>query len=224
MKFIKRREIFFISAVITSVLLLNTTASALTVEDDVEDVEYHVWVEGGTHKFVEYVDDKPNLDITEISYEISGGKITTKLQVAGVIEDSEVLTYSLQFLSDEGRYEFSYSNGEGIGESYVAGGLNLENPIISDGIIRCTFDWHGEGDYPTGTHLFGGQVQFHIWEGNEKVGYWVDTSHIPDEMYEDLKEDQEPDNGDGEAPGFETIVVLVALGIALIILRRRKIN
>lgn len=175
------------------------------------------------------MNDKPNLDITEISYEISGGKITIALKVVGIIEDDDNLAYWLQFISEEARYHFSYTNGEGVGtgESYVTDDVSLENVTASDDTISCTFDWYGDDDYPTGQLEFDGQAMIDIWEGNDVVAFYSDTVFISEGMDEDEEdeEDEESDDGDGGGtPGFETIVLLVALGIALIVLRRRKIN
>jgi len=231
----RRIVIFCINVGITSILLLTILASADTVDDETGDVEYSEWFDG-IPSYIQDVNDKPNIDITEISYEISGGKITLSLQVVGVIEDAVEQAYWVQLISEEARYFLSYSNGDGIGsgESYVTDDVSFENVTVSENTISCNFDWYGDEDYPTGQLDFSGQAGFDILEGNDVVAVYLDTvihyeGEDDEQEYDEEGEEDELDedsNGgnQGGTPGFEIIVLCIALGIALTIWRRRKIN
>jgi len=234
MKLKIRREIFCMSTVIISIILLSTIVDAETIMDETGNVEYVEWVEG-TPTFVRYVNDKPNLDITEISYQISGVKITITLKVLGTIEDDEDIVYHLQFISEEARYFFLCGNGEyvGSGESYITDDYSTENPTVSDDTISCTFDWYGENENPTGQIDFQGSAVLSILEEYDEVAYFV-NSVISSEWYgdeydeEDGEEDETDDgaeSGNGEeggTPGFMFLTVLAALSIVLILFRKRK--
>ena len=231
----KRIVIICINVALTSMLLFSMLVSADTVDDETNDVEYSEWIDG-TPYYVEDVNDKPNIDITEISYQISGGKITLSLQVVGFIEDAVEQAYWMEFVSDEARYFLSYSNGDGIGsgESYVTDEMSFENVTVSGNTLRCTFDWYGGEEYPTGQLDFSGQAGFDILEENDVVAAYWDTilhyeSDDDEQEYEDDGEDDiwdDDSNGgdEGGTPGFEIIVLSMAIGISLLIWRRRKNN
>ena len=208
-----------------SVLVLSSlTASAETITDGIDDV-YHWEYSETSWNWGYNVGDKPNIDITEVTYTVSGTQLTLTLTVDGTIDDSELVMYFAYYNSDDASYWMSYANGQGLSMySTSTGGGVGSTPTVSGNTLSCTFDSF-EGD-PADFEAYGTGYQYTV-AGDATVEYWVDWA--PDSYFEggngdgDNGDDGNGDNGSGGGtPGFETLVVIAALGIALIILRRRK--
>jgi frataxin-like iron-binding protein CyaY len=222
-----------------SLVLLCSGVSAVSIDDETGDVEYCEWVDG-TLESIREVNDKPNLDITEISYVISGGMITMSLQVLGTIEDNEDVSYDLQIISEEARYHFYYQNGEEIcwGESYLTDEMSSENVTISGGTISCTFEWYGETSAPTGQVDIQATAMYSIKENYEEVALYGDALILSEGAEEDVEEVEEEgqieesvdeqlddgttDVGGSGTPGFEVLVLLGAVCVLVLLLRRNR--
>jgi len=203
----KRSILLFVGI---AVLLLSTlTVSAES--DDTGDV-WH-WKYSETGYSWEHSGGKPNIDITSVSYEITGSEVTLTMTVAGTIEDSEKILYFMYLIGDgETVGQASYMNGEG---GYLTGlyqGGDLVNPV-SGNTFTATFNitdpsatysvWAYSGEYAT---------------GDESGEAWWDYAPNTYAPWYGLGSDSKG----GGTPGFEIIAVITALAIALIILRRRR--
>ena len=148
MRLWKRSILLFVGLAILSMSTI--TVSAVTITDDIDDVWYR-WYEydptTGTEE-LPLVANKPNIDITSVSYTITGSELTLTMTVDGTFEDSALIGYMIYFgngtfMSPSSRYYVaSYSNGSGeYGaldmEEYAYG--NLTNPI-SGNTFTATFE------------------------------------------------------------------------------------
>ena len=99
---------------ISGLLLLTLPVTATSISDSTGDV-YH-WSQTGTAwSWRANIGDKPNVDITEVSYSINGEKLTLKLEVIGTIQSTEQYWYNAYFNSTDTIYYWWWSNGSGFG-------------------------------------------------------------------------------------------------------------
>lgn len=217
-------------------LLLSMIASAdESVTDGTGDIYHWAWnADVGTYNWQIATDDKPNIDITGLSFDINGDTATFTMTVDGSIEDSEVTNYWSTYTSDENiTYFYTYNNGQVIGMA-----SNTETTMfdmeadftVTDSTLTVMFDSVGEGT--TDIEFYG---YAHTWtetSGESGESWW---DYAPDTYFEgdiDVGDDEdatdEDDDDDGgtpsepSTPGFEMIVVLAAIALAFIILRRKK--
>ena len=189
--------------------------------------------------------NKPNIDITELSYSVSGTQLTLTLKVAGTIQSSELNWYWGYLNTSDATYWMSWMEGEGGGLA-----MNIEEgsmqydwePEIttSDNTLSCTFDVVGS-DY-TNSELWGYATEY-VEAGDMTSEWWGDWAPETYSPYwgEDVDGGGDGDvdgGGDGdidgegdsndqqkpttETPWFETIAAIAAIGIALIIFRRER--
>ena len=191
------------------------------------------------------IGNKPNIDITEISYFVSGDQLTLTLKVDGTIQSSELNWYWAFLNTSDANYWMSWMEGEGGGMAMniEEGSMqwDLEPEIaVSGNTLSCTFDVVGS-DY-SNAELWGYSTEY-VEAGDttsEWWGDWAPETHSPfwgeggDD--DDGGDGDDNDGGDGDdndggssgssgssgTPGLEAIAVLAAVGISLIILRRRK--
>jgi len=237
--------------VFTLLVLLAVPASAVTITDDLDDVT-HTDPDVG-ELFI--VANKPNIDITSVSYTITGSELTLSMTVKGTIEDSDSILYSIYYgtwnetlngiptLTSPGirYYMATYSNG------YGRFGNRLIEPSDSP-----TYLPRGELTDPVSGNTFTATFEiadfdstFEVWGATleSKLGTWMDFAVIysgddDDDVEPDEEDDDNEDiilpngddtdgdgNGDkgGGTPGFEILAFIVALAIAFIILKRKKL-
>lgn len=168
--------------VIISLLILLVScfsATAISISDGTGDV-WH-WaksVSGTSWSWYGNVADKPNIDITEVSYTVSDNKITLTLKVSGTIQTSEKVIYWVYYNSTDTNYWFSYTNGNGSGfgmkdMSYTA----TEEFLISGNSISVVLDVLGD---TSKVELWGYAVEY-TEIGDETAEWWGDW--VPNEKF-----------------------------------------
>ena len=190
------------------------TVSAVTITDDIDDVWYR-WYEPttGTEE-LPLVANKPNIDITSVSYTITGSELTLTMTIDGTFEDSELIGYTIYFgifnnslySPDSRYYAASYSNGSAY---YSTWGMEefsygiITNPI-SGNTFTATFEI---ADLDPTFELWGFVMEFleAYEEGDTSYSWdWMDvvpnTLMIPD-FSGDTGEDDEPTDDDDVEPG-----------------------
>ena len=203
------------------VVLLLSTLTVSAESDDAGDV-WH-WRVSETAWSWEHSGGKPNIDITSVSYTITGSEATLTMTVAGTIEDSEEIIYYMHLVGDDETtyYQAFYVNGEGMVMGY--GGYSgffeqLENPV-SGNTFTATF----EIDNPDATYSVWAYSGEYAEVGDESGEAWWDYAPNTYSPWYTGGDGNGGDNGGGGGtPGFETLAVIAALGAAFIILRRRK--
>jgi hypothetical protein len=179
---------------------------------------------------------KSNIDIKEISYTVVGEQLTLTLKVYGTIQNSENIYYWASYNSTDTNYWMSWHNGEGagIGMSFGGGSGSFDyDPVVtySGDTITGVFDVLGD----TSNQVLYGYAHEYTEYGDATKEWWADYapgSYFP---YAGLVDDginppTPPGNGEekpsggttGGTPGFEILTLIVAITIAIIVLRKRK--
>ena len=84
------------SIIFATMLIIGFFASVASAESDATGDLFHHSLDASSvtgWSFEQYSGEKPNIDITDLSYSISGSEVTITLTVAGVIEDKEGVAY-----------------------------------------------------------------------------------------------------------------------------------
>jgi len=227
--------ILFVSVVV--MLLSSTSASADKTESDPNGDVAHWQYSTGQWGWNYNVVNKPNIDITELSYSVSGDQLTLTLKVDGTIQSSELNWYWVYLNTSDATYWMSWMEGEGAGLA-----MNIEEGSMqydwepdvtsSDNTLSCTFDVVGS-DY-TNQELWGYSTEY-VEAGDMNSEWWGDWAPETYSPYwgEDVDGDGDGDvDGEGdsndqqkpttETPGFEILAVIAAIGITLIIFRRER--
>ncbi len=220
--------------VIASLLILLGscfTAAATSVSDGTGDI-WH-WTGSGTAwSWVGNVGSKPNIDITEVSYEVNGDKITLKMEVEGSVQTAEKIAYYLWYNSTDSVYMMSYSNGTDAGFGMKTGSMNFSygNVTVTGDTLSVVLDVVGD---TSKVELWGMAVEYTTTFGdltNEWWGDWVPNEKFTDAPTDDTDDTDDDDgnlddneSGSGsDTPGFELPLVLTAVAVAFIILRKRR--
>jgi len=229
-----------------AIFLLCGIATASSISDPTGDVA-HWKIQGLSGSWEYNIANKPNIDITGISYIINGNKLIITLTVAGAIESSELVKYWAYLNTSDAHYWMFWNNGEGggfsLGESGFSGFFNQTPDVQASGnTLSGTFEIVGS-NY-SNIELWGGSAEylspgdtFHEWWGdwvpNEYAPWWgEDTSG----SQTGNGEESESNNTGGEnnqnsnpsdnlpserTPGFEMLTVILAVTL-LIIAKKRK--
>jgi hypothetical protein len=224
--------------VIISVLLLVGscfTVAAASISDGTGDIWHWAQSVSGTGwSWQGNVGNKPNIDITEVSYTVNDNKITLSLKVSGTIQTSDKVIYWVYYNSTDTQYWFSYTNGSGGG--FGMKGMNFtsqENVTISGNTISVVLDALGDTSKVT---LWGYAIEY-TTIGDQTAEWWGDWA--PNEKFPHYGETSGTDGTNGtnntngtsnndksgsetKTPGFEVILVLAAVAVALIVLRKRR--
>jgi len=210
------------------------TAAATSISDGTSDI-WH-WTQttsGATWSWQGNVGNKPNIDITEVSYVVNDNKITLSLKVSGTIQTSEKVVYWVWYNSTDATYWLSYSNGTGSGFGMSSSGMNftsVENVTISGNTMSVVLDalgdtskvdlWGYAAEYTT-----VGDVTSEWW------GDWVPNEKFTQDPGSDGTDDTDDtdgssdDDGSGSktgTPGFELVVVLAAVVVGFLLFRKRR--
>jgi len=200
------------------------TASASSITDGTNDI-WH-WAQSGTAwSWGGNVGNKPNIDITEVSYSVNENKLTLALEVQGPIQSSEKIFYYAYYNSTDTQYTLIWTNGTGYGMAIKEGSFDQgQNLTVTEDKISIEFNvlgdtsnvefWAHAVEYTT---LGGPTINEYWgdWAPNEKFAYDTGTPGV----------DETPDNDSSppekKTPGFEVVAVIAAVAIALILVRRR---
>jgi len=199
--------------------VLSYSVLALEITDQKDDVEHYIKDPSSR----EYVSDKPNLDVTQVSYNIDGEVVTLQLTIKGVIADDASITYYAEYECSDALYQFTYSNGNL--NSQASEMVNGEKKLIGSAIdytidpantIKVTYNVIGMGGSDGDLYGYAGED----FPGIGVNEYWVDNTAEID----DGPGGGDVNNGDGQSstPGFEILTLLAAISAACIIVKRGK--
>lgn len=243
------RNKFLLIGAVAFILTIGGTVSAITETDDVGDVWHYQETDEGW-SWGKYSGDKPNLDITEVSHSFDGNEVTLTMKVSGEIENSEDITYVLYLDGDNSNYVAYYINNEGYvgGEGEASGFYNLLDNPVSGNTFSATF----EIDNPDESYTVYGYTQEYIgseehwgdYAPNEYAPWYSEDDDTDDsDNGDDTDTDDGTTNGDNNStdkatdgtsngedspgngtPGFELMLVFLAIIVATIfIIKRRKV-
>ena len=136
----KKRIILTIS--LLSICCLGITASATTISDPTSDVAH--WSYSNTAwSWNQNIGTKPDIDITELSQEVSGDNMVISIKVQGTIQDTQYYFYSAWFNTSDAYYWLTWSNGQGNGLAAATTGEFQMSPgeiTVSGDTITASFN------------------------------------------------------------------------------------
>lgn len=180
------------------------------------------------------IGNKPNIDITELSYSVSGGKLTFTIKVDGTIQTSGNSLYYIMMNTSDANYLATWSEGEGGGLATSLGDGEMKYDFdpeveVSGGTLSFVFNETGS-DYSSVE--FWGYAAEYAEMGDTTAEWWGDWAPAEQSPFygkESGDDDDTAGDDDGNGappksgtPGFEAVTVIAALGVAFIILKRRK--
>lgn len=200
---------------LSSLILTPVVASAQytdSVSDPEGDVFYWKETEDG-YRWRENV-ERPNIDITSVNIEESGGGIEVSLEVKGVIHDDPGFHYQMSLEDgDGGSYGISFNNGDCYLE-WPNGFKTLEYSGVSTSTFQTSFSLD-EVDNPS--HLEISETITHNWLEEEGEGEYYQDTAGPD------AEDPDGSGSDGETETDEEFIDkiwtggLLCLAVAIIV-------
>jgi hypothetical protein len=242
--FLKIRKVIFLIIGAVLILLLSCfSAMAATENDNQGDVWHFVW----PYWQEQAVDNQPNIDIKEIKAETNGDQITLSMSLwqGGTFSrgDNSYAMYVMFYNTSDAYYMMTY--GDIIGETPLGNaiGFSLDGSylpssaevIVEDNTISATMD--KVGDDTTTVEFYGTTWMWEEYYGEELThDQWHDWigDYTKDLDFGPGSGDDDDDDGDnggsttasGDKPpgtaGFEILTLISAIGISLIILRKRK--
>ncbi|MBU0496848.1 MAG: hypothetical protein KKC68_05470 [Candidatus Thermoplasmatota archaeon] len=230
-----KRNGIILLVVIASLIFSCSIAAAETLSDPTGDV--YRWTNTASGWSWQYnVGDKPDIDITQLSAEVTGSTLTLTLKVDGTIQNSENIVYWAYYNSTDTTYWMSWANSEGMGfatqTSETGGNFGTGNVSASGDTITCTFDIIGD-DTAVNFYAYASEFTEMNDISNEWWGDWApndQSPYTPDTSGDDTGGDTSggtDDNSSGgtpppKTPGFEAVLLIGALAIAMILLRKRE--
>jgi hypothetical protein len=210
------------------------TAAATSISDGTGDI-WH-WAQTGTSwSWQGNVGNKPNIDITEVSYTVNEDKITLSLKVSGTIQTSDKVGYYLWYNSTDSQYTLIYSNGTGVAYGINGGDFMnssyAQNVTVLGNTLSAVLNVVGD---TSKVELWGYAVEYTNigdqtaewwgdWAPNEKFTY--DTGTGDSGSTGDTNSTTPNNNGSApksNTPGFEIILLTAAIAITLILIRKRR--
>jgi len=228
------------SMLIVGICVLLLSSMTVSAETDASGDVLHWTGTTDWHDWGWNVADRPNIDITNISYSIEG-RLTISMSVAGSFNTGLSL-YHLEFNSPDAYYRVVYNPESGVDPIVTAlpTDLTLEEfatyvqppseTSIQDGALMATIDWITEDH--TMTEFYGWAQEWET-EDEKALEAWLDyapDSHSPYGSYDDYYGSDGGNGGSGSGgdddngglPGFEVVSVIAALGVAFIVMRRKR--
>jgi len=200
-----------IGCFLMSVFVLSASAESIT--DPSGDVWHWNYTE--TKWGWDYdVTNKQNVDVTDISYSVSGNQVTLAMTVAGTITNSELVSYWAYLNTSDSSYMFSWMNNEAIGwgTNTIEGSFEMDfDPEItaSGNTITATYDAVGTFANPevwgwAAEYTSAGDVSAEWWADwvpNEESPYYDEYSGSDDTGDDNGADDTGGDNSGTEGSG-----------------------
>ena len=207
----------------TLMLVLSAmSVSAETIADGTGDV-WHWAQTGTTWAWGGNVGDKPNIDITDISYTVTGNTLTLSMTVEGTIQSTDKIGYFIYYNTTDTSYWLSWANGEGGGlaMSTAQGGIPgaATNVTASGNTFNGTFDILGDASKVA---FWGWAFEYTNVTGGMTSEWWGDWAPDTQFPYQVANTNPGSSTSQPKTPGFEAVLAIAAIGSALIILKRRK--
>ena len=215
-------------------ILLFSTVNVIAEEDPTGDIYHQIVTENGLSWDL-YSGEKSYIDITDISYSITDSQAILTMTVADDIVHNEYVYYYMHLRSDENSfYQALYSDENGIitGVGDFAGFYNiLDNPTTGN-TFTATFDVTDPYLEYTAWGWTGEFIDF----SNQGGEGWLDYAPGTFATWYNSNEGGETPEGGGNngggdntgntegsgTPGFELVILIAAIGVAFILLKRKK--
>jgi len=201
------------------------SAETQTLDDPENDV---IRIQGtppsGT--LTEHISDQPNVDIIQVSCVIEGSKLTLKLEVASdgtiIQTDSAYYYYAVANTSDHSIYYIMIAYGEGaIAMGAGPGGTpSVPGVQISENSMQAQFDLLADSTIVN----VAGYTSYKVSDSDVYQDFAPDRNNNQTSGNNNNNNNTNNNNNQPAAktPGFEAIAVIAAIGVAFILLKRRK--
>ena len=237
----EQRRITILIVGIVVLMLSSINASAVTESDAQGDVWHFVW----PYWQEQTVSNQPNVDIKEIKVEESGDQVTLSMTLwpGGTFTPSgnKYMMCLMWYNISDAWYSMTYSYFEGEESFSIGMGTSIEGQVLTGDVIvnddTISTTLNKMGDDTTTVEMYGTTMMFEDRFG-EKTDQWHDWvgdyiwdpdlgpgDDDDDDTTSDDDDDTTGDDDDGTnggTPGFEILSLITAIGVALIILRRKK--
>ncbi|MDH7506859.1 MAG: hypothetical protein QHH15_03615 [Candidatus Thermoplasmatota archaeon] len=230
MKICKRCIIFLSMGIL---IISSLAASAESIIDTTGDI-YH-WTEtAGVWSWKQNI-NREDIDITEISSSVNGNKIIFTFKILGTIQTTEKIGYYFYYNTSDTNYWVIVYAGESVALAISQGTYAPGTVEINGNTITAEFEILGD---TAPVEIWGWAVEWtevgdmnHEWWGD-----WAPNTKFTGTISDNETGNEDtngtdtgnvvPEEKDNEqakkTPGFELISFIVALGIALILLKRRR--
>ncbi len=194
-----------------------------SIKDTTNDIMHYDW-NNGRYRWNIGIENKPNIDITEIKYAIGENKVKLSLTVDGSIVHSEMISYHMHLNTSDSYYYFIWLNGEGVGIATTIDGKTLQgdiNPEITVSGKTITATYKIVGTSTKIEEIWGFAAEYTEY-GDTSAEWWVDYAPNEESPYTD---DTQSTTGDvsGGTPGFELFALVTAfLLIAVFFSKKRE--
>jgi len=169
-----KSSILFVSVAV--MLLSSMAVSADETESDPTGDVAHWEYTANNWGWNYNIGNKPNIDITELSYSASGGKLTVTIKVDGTIQTSGNFLYYIMMNTSDANYLATWSEGEGGGFATSVGDGEMKydfDPEVeaSGGTLYFVFNETGS-DYSSVE--FWGYAAEYVEMGDVSAEWWGD--------------------------------------------------
>jgi len=177
---------------------IGTTASAQSesLTDSTGDV-LHYREQDGVWSWGANILDKPNIDITELSYAVIGNTVSLSLTVDGTISNSEGVGYYAYLITSDSSYNFWHLGDEVFGMATSTGDGDFQmseaDITVSGDTITATYDV--VGTFSTVDEFYGFSNEYTVI-GDTSSEWWTDYAPNEESPYQA----SDPDPGDTSDP------------------------
>jgi len=238
-------KVYKVSIFLAIMLMLVLTGISVSAEIDETGDVFH-WKGVDWRNWGWNVQDRPNIDITDVSY-TAGDRLTISLTVQGSV-NSEKSYYHVWYNSSDAWYHLHYSPDDETEPIAVALPIDFyswdmedmmnytepewESSIIDDNTITVTIDWVTEDHTMNGFHGWAQQ-----WENEEEkmIEAWFDfapNNYAWYGEYDDYYSDETNNNGENGnggsttdengSPGFEVVALIAGIALLIFVFRKKK--
>jgi hypothetical protein len=204
--------------VCVSMLVLSSgVVSAQTISDGQNDV-----IKSQMGSSFQTKQTKPDVDVKQITCTITNDTLTLELEIYGTIQQISPYTYYAAVNTTD--YQYIIIMGDGHASTIVADPagsdyfLDNPEPVVGEHTISAVFETHGNA---TIVEIFGYAKYSSISISPDMYQDWAPDSRGPEVSF-DTDGDASKTTSNPGTPGFEAIAAIAAMGIAFILLKRRK--
>jgi hypothetical protein len=206
-------------------VLSSGVVSAQTISDGQNDV---IKSQLGSSTF-QTKQTKPDVDVKQITCTITGDNLTLELEIYGTIQQISPYTYYAAVNTTD--YQYIIIMGDGRASTFVTDPAGsdyfLDNPelVVGEHTISAVFETHGNA---TIVEIFGYAKYSSIYISPDMYQDWAPDSRGPKGSFDTGGDDTGGTDDAGKntskpsTPGFEAIAAIAAIGIAFILLKRRR--
>jgi hypothetical protein len=202
---------------VSMLVLSSGVVSAQTISDGQNDV-----IKSQMGSSFQTKQTKPDVDVKQITCTITGDTLTLELEIYGTIQQISPYTYYAAVNTTD--YQYIIIMGDGRASTIVADPagsdyfLDNPEPVVGEHTISAVFETHGNA---TIVEIFGYAKYSSISISPDMYQDWAPDSRGPEVSF-DTGGDASKTTSNPSTPGFEAIAAIAAIGIAFILLKRRK--